>query len=298
MIFALTVALALNFTPDASRWSGALVNAAEAPKKITLALPGLRGADVSPEKAAFFSAHLATQLSREGIEVTAGDDIAAVLGLERQRQLLGCSEGSECMVEIANALGADGIVTGNIAKLGTDMGVNIKVLDGKTGKAIALFSANATSERAALDMLTAGAKDLAAQLRKQRGDPTVVTAGPKASPNALPAGTKFTTEPSAARKFGKWTMITAGVLIPVGLLSLVLGVVLPGDLGIFLVGLGLIELIAVPGVFLIGLVAYLIGEDKIVPVVAAIERKTGIQDLRFALAPSAGGALGGVAFRF
>jgi hypothetical protein len=73
----------------------------------------------------------------------------------------------------------------------------------------------------------------------------------------------------------------------------------PGAIGAVLFTLSVIEFILVPGVFLIGLVCYLAGGDKLVPAAKAeLERRTGVQQLRFALAPSAGGAVAGLSFRF
>ncbi|MCU0699202.1 MAG: hypothetical protein MUC96_22065 [Myxococcaceae bacterium] len=61
--------------------------------------------------------------------MTTRTDVIAMLGLERQRQLLGCSgEGSNCTAELAGALGAEGVVRGEVAKLGDVYQLNVKVL--------------------------------------------------------------------------------------------------------------------------------------------------------------------------
>ena len=61
--------------------------------------------------------------------VARGKDMVALLGVERQKQLLGCSDAaSSCMAELAGALGADGLVTGQLARIGKSFQLNVKVL--------------------------------------------------------------------------------------------------------------------------------------------------------------------------
>ena len=53
-----------------------------------------------------------------GISVVSMDEVRAMLEMESERQLLGCSEdSSSCLAEIADALGADVVVSGGIATL-------------------------------------------------------------------------------------------------------------------------------------------------------------------------------------
>lgn len=288
MLVTTLLTLTLTFTPDASRWSGSLLN--QAPKKKTLALPGLQGADIIPAKMDFFTSHFATALAREGLQVTASEDIAAVIGLERQRQLMGCSEGSECMTEIASAIGADALITGKIAKLGNEYGANIRVLDAKTGKAIALFSGTAANEAAVLDLLTLAAKDLVSQLRK-------LGPGGAVPP---PQSSVLVSQPTGLRTFGKWMLIGSGVLLGlgVGTFALALAFGAASDVGITLAAISFIEFILVPGVFLIGLVCYFVGGEKLVPMEKAAERALGVKDFRFAFAPASGGGAAALSFRF
>jgi hypothetical protein len=59
---------------------------------------------------------MATELSRlSRFEVMTSADVAALLGQERQRQLLGCTEDSSaCMAEIGDALGSPWLVTASL----------------------------------------------------------------------------------------------------------------------------------------------------------------------------------------
>lgn len=59
---------------------------------------------------------LATHLREHGLKVMTGRDIGAVLGLERQKQLLGCMDDStSCSAELAGALGVGALVVGTVA---------------------------------------------------------------------------------------------------------------------------------------------------------------------------------------
>src|SRR5687767_11550449 len=89
---------------------------AAAPPK-TLAAPGLHGLDVPAEALVFYNEHLALELQRRGFEVITAKHMETVLGLERQKALLGCGDAA-CMSEIASALGADGTVIGEVAAFG------------------------------------------------------------------------------------------------------------------------------------------------------------------------------------
>src|SRR5688500_16256709 len=84
-----------------------------------LALPGLQVVGIDPKLGAFYGEHFAQQLTLRGARVTSTSEISALLGLERQKQLLGCSdEASSCMAELAKALGVDGLALGDVAKVG------------------------------------------------------------------------------------------------------------------------------------------------------------------------------------
>ncbi|MDQ3266258.1 MAG: hypothetical protein M3Y59_21860 [Myxococcota bacterium] len=76
---------------------------------VKVAAPGLTATGVDPRIAAFFSEHLAQQLAHRGLGVTTAAEISTLLGLERQKQLLGCAD---CQVELGNALGVQGMVQG------------------------------------------------------------------------------------------------------------------------------------------------------------------------------------------
>jgi hypothetical protein len=132
----------------------------------SLASPGLTSPNIPAKRVTFISDHLAQQLGEHGLKMITNTEMSALLGLEKQKELAGCADGgSSCLTELANALGADGIVTGSIAKLGDRYHVTVKVIAATTGTQLALFDDEAGSEDALLDMLTSAAPKLADQVR-------------------------------------------------------------------------------------------------------------------------------------
>lgn len=124
------------------------------------------GVQLKPEVASFCSEHLAQQLVAQGLQVTTSRQIATLLGVERQKQLLGCGgEGESCMAEIASALGAPAVIVGEIAKLGTSIQVNVRVVKASNNAIIATFSRMVGGEEALPSTLDTAARDLASQLR-------------------------------------------------------------------------------------------------------------------------------------
>ncbi len=140
-----------------------LVVLAAAPANVKVAMPGLHLVDVPADRGAFYTEQLATELISRGLRVVTEREIAALLGLERQKEILGCAEGS-CMIELANALGVDGVVLGQVARVGTHFQVSLRVIDAKSGVALAVTTYKAENEEALVDGLNSSAKAIDDQL--------------------------------------------------------------------------------------------------------------------------------------
>lgn len=78
-------------------------------------------------------AHAAAQ--RGFFEVLSSHDVEVLLGLERQKELLGCSEGS-CLTELSGALGARFVLSGTLGQVGESWQLSLTTQD--TQKAITI----------------------------------------------------------------------------------------------------------------------------------------------------------------
>jgi hypothetical protein len=119
---------------------------------------------VGKETAQLLGDALAGELRRRpGISVLTQSDVAALLGVEKTRQMLGCTE-SGCVAEIGGALGADRVVHGSVGRIGESLVVNLSALDPKRATAAASVSARLRGggEEAFLDVLPSVADELLA----------------------------------------------------------------------------------------------------------------------------------------
>lgn len=109
---------------------------------VTLALPGLNTVNLNPGEGDLYTEVISQKFIEHGVKVMTARDLKSMLGLEREKALLGCAEES-CVVEMTAALGADGVLVGDLGKLGNEYALNLKVLASKNGDAIALSNARA-----------------------------------------------------------------------------------------------------------------------------------------------------------
>lgn len=155
----------------------ALLLSAAAPVRITTAGFTATGTDAALAKA--WTERFAEVARRDGrVDVTTAGDIEQLLGIERQKQLLGCgSTSTECLVELANAMGTDGVLVGSIVKSESGYLATVRVLQGKTGKVWWSASDRRATEGALLDWLDAQAGVMVDALAPGTSAP--LGAGPK-----------------------------------------------------------------------------------------------------------------------
>ncbi len=135
------------------------------PSPLRVAVPNFNVINIQPDAAAFFMDRFANRLRSRGLAVTTATEIETVLGLERQKQLLGCAENSSsCQAEIAAALGADAIVRARVARFGKRFELTLTLIDPANAAVIGSISASATDEGKVLDTLEASADEFAAKL--------------------------------------------------------------------------------------------------------------------------------------
>lgn len=95
--------------------------------------------DVEPAIARALTDAVAVSANRTGLfEVSTQGELSTLLGVERQKQLLGCAESSSsCSAELAGALGAQFLATGNVARLGAQtLQLSLQVQDTTSGSTV------------------------------------------------------------------------------------------------------------------------------------------------------------------
>ncbi len=109
----------------------AVLAAAEAqkPKLLVLDLQAVGGADATLAQAVT-QAVVNEAEARGFYQVLSSRDIASMLGVERQKQLLGCGdESSSCMLELSGALNARYVLGGNVTRFGDALQLNLQLFD-------------------------------------------------------------------------------------------------------------------------------------------------------------------------
>jgi TolB-like protein len=116
------------------------------PSLVVLTLQATGGIDAS--LAAALSETLTVEVGRlKFFKVVSQKDLETMLGVERQRQLLGCSEeATSCVSELADAMGARFVMSGSLAKLGDSaFQLNLQTIDSRGAKSIGRSTRIATS---------------------------------------------------------------------------------------------------------------------------------------------------------
>jgi len=146
---------------------------------VKVAFSGLDAANVQPAEADLAAELLAQGLSRRGLEVLTGKDVAALLGHERQQQLMGCADDSSCLTEVVGALGAQGLVRGSVGKLGQVYTLAVKVLSVQRAKPVALFSGEVDRADDLPALCALAAWELASQLATALDAPQLKPTDPR-----------------------------------------------------------------------------------------------------------------------
>lgn len=132
---------------------------------LQIAVPGLSVVNLPSKSAEFFSEHLAQELGAAGARVVSSRQITAVLGIDRQRQMLGCTDAvSACMAELTNALGVDAVAIGDVAKLEKSFQLNLKLISAKNAQTLSTYTARLDSEEAVLDEMAVAAAQMASDV--------------------------------------------------------------------------------------------------------------------------------------
>jgi hypothetical protein len=131
-----------------------------------VASPAWTTVNLKPELATVYADRLAQSVRSEGLQIVTSQDIVTLIGNERQRQLVDCSEAAaSCMAELANALGCEATLLVSVARLddGSFHGV-AKLVSSQDGRVLSSIPIDGTSERALLHALDDAGERLAAPL--------------------------------------------------------------------------------------------------------------------------------------
>ncbi|MDY7232434.1 hypothetical protein [Hyalangium rubrum] len=149
---------------------------------LKLAIPGITVVDMDPQRATFLSEHLAQQLADEGAEVISSQDLGVMLGLERQRQLLGCT-GRKCTSALSDAIDVDALVMGDVASLPNNrFQLNLRMLDSVKGARVRTYNRRVVGFEAVLDEMEKAAKQLVTAGNKKFGRTSVPVVKPPPPP--------------------------------------------------------------------------------------------------------------------
>jgi hypothetical protein len=135
------------------------------PQKLAVGRVEVSG--VKEPTSGFFISRLAQAMGERQLPLITPEEIGVLLGAERQRQLLGC-EASQCALELAGGLGAEGILVGHIARLESVVQVDLVVLSSSNGTHLAQFSKRLARDVDVLEALDEAAGSLVGQLRDGR----------------------------------------------------------------------------------------------------------------------------------
>jgi len=125
---------------------------------------GFASAPADTALAASLSEQVLTELSRTGaLELTGASDLVTLLGIERQKQLMGCNT-EACLVELTQALGAPWVVQGAFARSGGALRVDLKLLRASDGKAVFRDGRSITREAEAFEVVSELTRGLALAL--------------------------------------------------------------------------------------------------------------------------------------
>lgn len=134
---------------------------AERPKLILLTLTG---AGVEQAQLESVTDRIAATLQARAVfEVLSARDVQTLLGLERQKQLLGCAEtATSCFTELSGALGARFVTSGSLVKLGDAYQLTLSTLDAQRAQPVGRSVRLAPSLAALMETLPWGVAEATA----------------------------------------------------------------------------------------------------------------------------------------
>ncbi|HEY8212401.1 MAG TPA: hypothetical protein VIG99_33185 [Myxococcaceae bacterium] len=108
---------------------------AEKPKLIVLDLAP--GGGVDPSVAAALTEAVTQEVADRGFfRVLSSKEVQTMMGFERQKQMVGCSDESNCLTELGGALGTRFVMGGAVTKLGNAYQLSLQMLDSQRAQPV------------------------------------------------------------------------------------------------------------------------------------------------------------------
>lgn len=106
------------------------------PKLLVLDVQASGGAD--PGLAQAITQAVVSEAEAKGFfQVLSSRDLANMMSIDRQKQLLGCGEdSSSCMLELGGALNAQYVLAGNVSRFGDALQLNLQMFDNKKSQVV------------------------------------------------------------------------------------------------------------------------------------------------------------------
>jgi hypothetical protein len=199
-------------------WCAIILSQSAATGPVKVAATDFTFVGIDPKLGAIFQDRFVSQLGSEQLRVTTQRDIQQLLGLERERQLLGCdSGGPQCMAELAGALGVEVVINGSIAKSESGFIVTIRALKADTGQSVSTPNTRVKSEGALLDWLDATAGSMRGQIVAALRPQTAVVTPVVVAPQVVAPVVETKVEPApASGSITRWIPAIAGGALALG----------------------------------------------------------------------------------
>ncbi len=89
--------------------------------------------------------------SHSDMEFLGESEIKAMLSVEAQKQVLGCEDDTQCLAEIASALGAGRIVVGRLGSVGDTLQLSMRLIDSREAKVLRSVSEDLADQEQLLE---------------------------------------------------------------------------------------------------------------------------------------------------
>ncbi len=167
-----------------------LVASAAGPGRVKVAVMDVKNVQgVQEGTAVILTDIVVSEVAKQRVEVVSKGDISAMIGFEKEKQILGCSDDSKCLAEVGGALGVDYMLTGQVGLIGSRYRISLLLVDSKRAK-VAARSARFCDRNE--DALAQAAQETVAELMaaipRREAAPVAAAPAPAPAPRAVAAG--------------------------------------------------------------------------------------------------------------